>query len=572
MAIRRKKLGQMLIERDLLLPDQLDEALAHQDKSGTPLGELLIKMGYVKSAPIYECLAQQFGLPFMATLDVDTIDGDLVVDIPIGYAKQHGLLPLKIEGNTVMVACADPMGISAIGDLQVLLKAQPQLVLCPPEVVLKAINSVYDRSTSSANKVMADIEEDSFENEVQHLDEITDLLDDPNEAPIIRLVNSLMTQAVKDRASDIHIEPFERDLSVRFRIDGVLYEVVRPPKRVQASIISRLKIMSGLNIAEKRLPQDGRIRLKIAGRDIDVRTSTVPVSHGERVVMRLLDRSSTMMGLDEMGIAPAVLKPLRDYIHRPHGIILVTGPTGSGKTTTLYAGLTEINKPGINILTVEDPVEYQLPGVGQMQVNSKIKLTFASGLRAFLRQDPDVIMVGEIRDGETAEIAIQASLTGHLVLSTLHTNDAAGAVTRLADMGVEPFLVSSSLLAVMAQRLVRKVCPACRVGTPITQEQIDEMGLSLEKFLGKIVYSAPGCDVCLDTGYKGRMGIHELLTVTDEIRHLILSGADSNSIRAKARSQGMITLREDGALKVIQGLTSLEEVMRVTQEDQVVVE
>lgn len=575
MAIRRQKLGEMLIERDVLLPDQLDEALANQEKTGQRLGEILIRLGFVEAVPVYQALADQFGLEFVAEIPVEQVDADLVLDIPISYAKQHGLLPLYKEGMRVVVLTSNPVATSAIGDLQLLLKAQPILKLATPDVVLAAINHIYDKSTSSANKVIADIEEEeSFESEVQHLEEITDILDDPNEAPIIRFVNSLMTQAVKDRASDIHIEPFERELSVRFRIDGLLYEIVRPPKRLQASVISRLKIMSGLNIAEKRLPQDGRIRLKIAGKDIDVRTSTIPVAHGERVVLRLLDRSSTMLGLDEIGIYPYVLEPWREYIRRPHGILLVTGPTGSGKTTTLYGSLTEINQPDINILTVEDPVEYQLPGVGQMQVNPKINLHFASGLRAFLRQDPDVIMVGEIRDGETAEIAIQASLTGHLVLSTLHTNDAAGAVTRLIDMGVEPFLVASSVLGIMAQRLVRRVCPDCREPYIPSDAEIAELGLELSEFSGQTIYRphSGGCETCLHTGYKGRTGIHELLSIDDEIRQLIMGGVDSGAIKRKAVASSMKSLREDGAAKVLSGVTTIEEIMRVTQEDQVELE
>lgn len=574
MGIRRKKLGEILIHMDLLLPDQLTEALANQARRGADerLGELLVKLGFLSVTDVYRGLSRQFMLPFLEKIDIDRVEQPLIDGLPIAHAKQYGLMPLWRERGEVAVAISDPLSISALGDLQVLLKAAPRLYLCVPDLLMDAINRVYDRKSTSAESVIADIEdEQSFESEIQHLEEITDILDDPNEAPIIRLVNSLMTQAVKDRASDIHVEPFERDLSVRFRIDGLLYDVVRPNKRLQASIISRIKILSGLNIAEKRLPQDGRIRLKIAGRDIDIRTSTVPVAHGERVVMRLLDRSSTMLGLGEIGIGDETLRPWREYIQRPHGILLVTGPTGSGKTTTLYASLTEINNSEINILTVEDPVEYQLPGIGQMQVSPKINLTFASGLRAFLRQDPDVIMVGEIRDGETADIAIQASLTGHLVLSTLHTNDAAGTVTRLIDMGVEPFLVSSSILGIMAQRLVRRVCKTCREPYQATDEELQKLGISRESLKGAPIYRAHslGCPDCLKTGYKGRTGIYELLHISDDVRRLIMSGVDSGTIKRKAVSQGMFTLRDDGARKVLRGETTIEEVLRVTQEDQV---
>lgn len=572
MAIRRKKLGEILMDMDVLAPAQLDDALELQLKAGGLLGEILVRLKVVEPIHITRALATQFELPVMEEIPLDKIDGSLVAQVPIGYVKNHGILPLWRDGRSVRVVMASPLTQYALGDLQVMVKAHPIVSLAEASKVLDAINYVYDKVTRSADSVIADIEEDDFSTEIQNLEEITDLLDDPNEAPIIRFVNSLLTQAVKDRASDIHIEPFERELSVRFRIDGVLYDIVKPSKRLQAAIISRVKIMSGLNIAEKRLPQDGRIRIKIAGRDIDIRTSTIPVSYGERVVMRLLDRSTTQLGLGDIGIASDKLVVFRSLIQKSHGILLVTGPTGSGKTTTLYAGLTEINSPELNILTVEDPVEYQLKGVGQMQVNPKIDLTFASGLRAFLRQDPDVIMVGEIRDGETAEIAIQASLTGHLVLSTLHTNDAASAVTRLVDMGIEPFLVASSMLAIMAQRLVRLVCPHCRVEHEPSDEELRELGVSRSSLTERHIYRSVGCPECLSTGYKGRSGIYELMVIDDDIRNLILSGVDSGTIKKKAVSKGMLTLRDDGIRLVLEGKTTIEEVLRVTQEDQVEVD
>ena len=391
-----------------------------------------------------------------------------------------------------------------------------------------------------------------------------------DEAPIIRLVNSLMSQAVKDRASDIHIEPFERDIVVRFRVDGVLYEIIKPPKRFQNSIISRVKIMADLNIAEKRLPQDGRIRLKVAGKDIDIRVSTVPTTYGERIVMRLLDRSSVLRDLDTIGFSKRALSGMDQLINKSHGIVLVTGPTGSGKTSTLYGCLNKINKPDLNILTIEDPVEYQLKGVGQVQVNTKINLSFASGLRSFLRQDPDVIMVGEIRDRETAEIAIQASLTGHLVLSTVHTNDAAGAVTRLVDMGIEPFLVASSLVGVLAQRLVRTICAECKEPYTPTESELAELNLDPKKV--KQLYRGKGCPACARTGYSGRMGIFELMLVDDDVRDLVLRNVDAGQVKAEAREMGMLTLREDGAIKVANGHTTIAEVTRVTQEEQTEIE
>jgi general secretion pathway protein E len=370
---------------------------------------------------------------------------------------------------------------------------------------------------------------------------------------------------VKDRASDIHIEPFESSMLVRFRVDGVLKEIIKPPKRFQNTIISRVKIMAGLNIAEKRLPQDGRIRLKVAGKDIDVRVSTVPTTYGERIVMRLLDRSSVLRDLDTIGFSPRNYAVMTSLINKSHGIILVTGPTGSGKTSTLYGCLAKINAPDLNILTIEDPVEYQLKGIGQVQVQSKINLTFANGLRSFLRQDPDVIMVGEIRDKETAEIAIQASLTGHLVLSTVHTNDAPGALTRLVDMGIEPFLVASSLIGVLAQRLVRTICAECKIEYVPTREEVDGVGLDAKTV--KKLFKGKGCSKCQQTGYRGRTGIYELMLIDDDLRALILKNADSATIKNKAREHGFISLREDGADKVLRGVTTAEEVSRVTQED-----
>jgi general secretion pathway protein E len=439
------------------------------------------------------------------------------------------------------------------------------------QVVLDAINAAYDRAADEHDKIMEGLETEDLESVAHELEEPTDLLDADDEAPIIRLVNSLLFRAVKERASDIHINPEEKDISVRYRIDGVLREVIRAPKRFQASISSRIKIMGGLNIAEKRLPQDGRIRIKIAGKDVDIRLSTVPTANGERIVMRLLDKSNVILDLAEIGFEEWQLKIMDGLVTRAHGIVLVTGPTGSGKTTTLYAALSKINSPDLNILTIEDPVEIPLKGVGQVQINPKIELTFASGLRAFLRQDPDVIMVGEIRDLETAEIAIQASLTGHLVLSTVHTNDAAGAITRLVDMGVQPFLVASSLVGVLAQRLVRVLCPECRKPYVPTPEERDQVGLSDEILAqaGKpaVIYKAAGCAACQHTGYLGRTGIYELMLVDDDIRALVLKNTDSSTIKKAAVDHGMLSLMQHGAYKVALGITTAAEVLSVTAED-----
>ncbi|HET9035605.1 MAG TPA: type II secretion system ATPase GspE, partial [Myxococcaceae bacterium] len=437
-------------------------------------------------------------------------------------------------------------------------------------VIVDAINGVYDRAVNEAEQLVGEMEAQDLQSLAHELEEPQDLLDTDDEAPIIRLVNSLLFRAAKERASDIHIEPMERELLVRFRIDGVLQEIIKPPKRYQNSIVSRVKVMGQLNIAEKRLPQDGRIRIKLAGRDIDIRLSTIPCTFGERIVMRLLDKTTTLLDFQDVGMGADTMHAMDQVIRRSHGIILVTGPTGSGKTTTLYAALSRINTPDLNILTVEDPVEYQIRGISQMAINPKIGLTFAAGLRSFLRQDPDVIMVGEIRDRETAEIAIQASLTGHLVFSTVHTNDAASAITRLVDMGVEPFLVASSLMALMAQRLVRRVCHQCREAYRPTAEELKEVGLTPEGVAragNPTIYRAKGCDACAGTGYRGRTGSYELLMVDDDIRQLTLKNVDSSTIKRSGVQKGMLTLLDDGARKVLAGETTLAEVLSVTQED-----
>ncbi|MEO1337864.1 MAG: ATPase, T2SS/T4P/T4SS family, partial [Myxococcota bacterium] len=422
------------------------------------VGDLLLQTGRLTAEQVARVLSVQLEMPFLEKIEVDQIPDDLVQRIPISFARQHGVLPVARLGDSVMTAVQDPVDTEGLDDVAMLLESRVIAVIALPDTIGDAINRVYDRATGLAHEAVAQLQ--SEEDELEADFDASDLLDEAggDDAPIIRFVNALLRDAVKSRASDIHIESYERAVVVRNRIDGLLYKKVEAPKHAQSPIMARVKIMAGLNIAEKRLPQDGRIRRRIAGKDIDVRVSTIPTAHGERVVMRILDRSNVLLSFEDLGFEPQVFKSFEHLVTRPHGIIMVSGPTGSGKTTTLYAALSRINSPDINILTVEDPVEYQLPGVGQMQVNNKIELSFASGLRAFLRQDPDVIMVGEIRDRETAEIAIQASLTGHLVLSTVHTNDAPGAVTRLVDMGVEPFLVSSTLIGVLAQRLVRNLC------------------------------------------------------------------------------------------------------------------
>ncbi|MBI5509538.1 MAG: type II secretion system ATPase GspE [Deltaproteobacteria bacterium] len=564
-----EKLGEILLRRGSVTPESLAAALATQSERGGRLGEVLVGQKLLSEEDLVKALAEQLDLPLIDKIDDRAIPDELITKVPINFAKQYRLVPLgQRDDGVVRVACADPLQVGPVDDIGVLLSAPVELELATSDTVINAINKAYDRGSAHAAAAMDELADENLDSFAQDIEEAVDLLDAEDEAPIIRLVNSLISQAVKEHASDIHIEPGERDLVVRFRIDGILYEKIRPPKKLQASIISRVKIQAGLNIAEKRLPQDGRIRIRIAGKDIDIRVASAPTTYGERITMRLLDRSNVILDLTDLGFSPDHLVTMNQLIERSHGIILVTGPTGSGKTTTLYAALSVINRPDLNILTIEDPVEYQLEGISQTQISPKIQLTFASGLRSFLRHDPDVIMVGEVRDVETAEIAIQAALTGHLVLSTVHTNDAPGAITRLVDMGVEPFLVASSIIGILAQRLVRTLCSDCKESYTATTEEIRNLGLSPE-MVGPMpkLWRGRGCASCFNTGYLGRTGIYEMMLPSDDIRQLILQNVDSTTIKRKAQAQGMRTLREDGARKVLAGITSSAEVLRVTSED-----
>lgn len=564
---KRPLIGQILIEKHALTPAQLEEGLRLQKEQGGRIGEILIRLKLLTEDAVLEALSQQWQLPYRSSLDPKEIELQLAEKVPISFAKRYELLPFKRNGKAVQVAASNPLHLGALDDLRLLLGEPIEVVAVPSRVVVSSINYVYERATAGAEQAISDLAEgESLSALAEELAEPEDLLDASDEAPMIRLVNSILFQAVQQRASDIHFEPFEKEIAIRYRIDGVLYNILAPPKRLQSSLISRIKIMAGMNIAEKRLPQDGRIGLKIGGREIDIRVSDVPTAHGERLVLRLLDKTSILLNLEDIGLSPGELATMDQLIQMAHGIILVTGPTGSGKTTTLYAALSKINSPDKNIITIEDPIEYQLKGIGQIQVNPKIQLTFASGLRSILRQDPDVIMVGEIRDTETAEIAIHASLTGHLVFSTLHTNDSAGAITRLLDMGIEPFLVSSSVVAIVAQRLVRQICPECRVSYRPTAEELSKLGIK-QGGANLAFYRGKGCPHCINTGYRGRSGIYEILVLDDELRNLILSKVDSSRIKAKAISKGMTTLRDDGARRILSGMTTTEEVLRVTQEE-----
>jgi general secretion pathway protein E len=564
----RPLLGRILGEKFNLSNSKLEEALAHQQEKGGRLGEVLLHLRALREEEILEGLALQFGLPWVPQLESANIDHELIKKVPIAFCRRYRVLPLRHEDGIILVASTDPLETVALDDLRLLLGKPVRSVLTTGVSLLARLNRAYDESASpdGAEQVMEDIAASESLDQIAHeLDEPQDLLDATDEAPIIRLVNSVLFQAVRQRASDIHFESFERGLVVRYRIDGVLYPVLTPPKHLQASIIARIKIMAGLNIAEKRLPQDGRFGIRTAGKDVDLRVSVLPTSHGERVVLRLLEKENRLLNLSEMGFSGERLSAIHQLIQLAHGIILVTGPTGSGKTTTLYAALSHINSPDKNIITVEDPVEYQLLGIGQMQVNPKINLSFAAGLRSILRQDPDVIMIGEIRDRETAEIAIHASLTGHLVFSTLHTNDAASAATRLIDMGIEPFLVASSVVAVLAQRLLRKICPDCKTAYKPSADELSRLDLPPEA--DATLYRGTGCPACSQTGYRGRTGIFELMVLDDEIRRLIGAKADSTAIKQAAIAKGMVTLKQSGAERVLQGQTSLEEVMRITQQE-----
>ncbi len=564
---KRPLIGEIFIEKGSITPTQVVEALQLQKEEGGSIGDILVRLKHLKEETLLEAFSEQWKIPYFSQLDINEIDPTLIQLVPLSFAKRHQFLPIKRAGKHILCATAKPLNLTAIDDFQLLLKAPISLSIAPSTEIMRCIHQVYELATERPEDAMSDFSGENLSTLAEELAEPEDLLDTDDEAPMILLVNSIFFQAVQQRASDIHFEPFEREVKIRFRVDGVLYNILTSPKRLQSALTSRIKIMSGMNIAEKRLPQDGRISLRIGGREIDIRVSDIPTAHGERLVLRILEKSTESLNLDEIGLSQKNMKSIGQLIKMAHGIILVTGPTGSGKTTTLYSALSRINSPDKNILTIEDPIEYQLQGIGQIQVNSKIDLSFARGLRSILRQDPDVIMIGEIRDVETADIAIHASLTGHLVFSTLHTNDSAGAVTRLLDMGIEPFLVSSSVVAIIAQRLVRKICQACRSAYSPTVEEYQKLGLPSDA--KHSFFKGTGCSECLNTGFKGRSGIYEILILDDEIRNMVLSKVDSAQIKAKALSKGMVSLREDGAMRVIAGQTTTEEVLRVTQEENI---
>jgi len=564
--------------------DVSDEALSEADhilsEKGGRLGEILVERQVITEIQMLEALGMRYEIPFWPELPMENIGSDFSRNVSIQFLKRHYIVPMTIPSPTGkapdgqdgepgsaevvnIIAVNDPSNFNAVDDLVNLLKLDDyKLVLSTKQAILAAINLSFDLSQDSAEQLVQDMEEDSAI--ISEIEVTADLLEDTSDAPIIKLVNHILSQSIKARASDVHIEPYQDSFKVRYRVDGILYDLLSPPKWIQPALISRIKVMAKLNIAEKRLPQDGRFEVKIGQQMIDVRTSTLPTSFGERVVMRLLNKTGSVFDLAEVGFSANQLKQVQELVKAPNGIILVTGPTGSGKTTTLYSILSSINKPDINIITIEDPVEYQLKGISQIQVNPKIDLTFARGLRSIVRQDPDVVLVGEIRDHETAEIAIQASLTGHLVFSTLHTNDSASAITRLVDIGVEPFLISSAVSAVLAQRLVRVLCNNCK--EPYKPDMaLQTLGVRPDRLRNYTFYRAKGCDQCFNTGYRGRIGIFETLVMGYKLKTLIQRTYDSFQIKQEALKLGLVTLRRDGIEKVLRGITSIEEVIRVTQ-------
>ncbi|NMD40657.1 MAG: type II secretion system ATPase GspE [Deltaproteobacteria bacterium] len=565
--MRRTDLEQVLLEMQAVDSSSLERAREISVERGVPLRETLVSAGMVGDHDMAIALGRQWDLPVLQTIGDLEVDPAVLDKLPVSYLRKYSMVPVKQQGDVMIVAVHDPVEQEAFYDISRTLHLKDiRRVLAPKQEILAAINRLVEMKDESAKDIMGDIEEEEDEI-LKDLESIQDITAMETEAPIIRLVNRLMVQAFREKASDIHVEPYQSDVKIRFRVDGILHDVLSLPKRLHPAVVSRIKVMATLNIAEKRLPQDGRIGIKLGDHSVDLRISTVPTVNGERVVMRILDKSSVLLGLEELGFYPDDLAIIERLTRQEHGIILVTGPTGSGKTTSLYSMLSRINSPDKNILTIEDPIEYQLKGIGQIPVNAKVGLTFASGLRSIVRQDPDVILVGEIRDLETAEIAIQAALTGHLVFSTLHTNDSASAVTRLIDMGIEPFLVTSSVNAIVAQRLTRKICPNCRQQYFPESESLLEVGLS-QDMLGRegYLWRGAGCKECINTGYKGRTGIYEILLMSDAIKTTILKTSDSNIIKKQAIEEGLHTLREDGSRKVEDGVTTIEEVLRVTQQ------
>jgi general secretion pathway protein E len=579
-----KQLSQILLNDYGVSEESFRDAQEIRAEQNANLTDILLKKQVVSENQLLEAYSKLYAIPFLPKIFIEDFNTDFTRLISIQFLKKYALVPIetkqpisgiadvfKQDGHEnkrparAIIALNDPSVFQPLDDLiRILGWQQYDLVLSSRDSIFSLINIAYDSSRDTAQQLVADMAENGADI-ISEIEETADLLDDTSDAPIIKLVNHIISQSVKGGASDIHIEPYQNNFKIRYRIDGVLYDLLAPPKWMQASLISRIKVMAKMNIAEKRLPQDGRFEVKIGDQNIDIRVSTIPITNGERLVLRLLNKSTSLLKLSDLGLSPDKLDLVNRLIKTAHGIILVTGPTGSGKTTTLYATLSKLNSPDVNIITIEDPVEYQLKGVGQIQVNPKIDLTFAKGLRSIVRQDPDIILIGEMRDLETAEIGVQSALTGHLVFSTLHTNDSATAITRLVDLGVEPFLISSTVIAVIAQRLVRVLCDECKEPYHPDSETMNRLGITADSSSSSLIYRAKGCPKCFNSGYRGRLGIYEIMVLNEHLQTLILKTHDSHQIKNEAIQRGMTTLYLDGIEKVITGITSIEEVLRVTQ-------
>jgi general secretion pathway protein E len=563
-------IGEMLVDAGLTR-ERLEECRRIAGTSGDSLDRVILQRDYLDEATLLQIYAKHLGFEFRKSLDGTRVPGSFVNRVPVHFARNYNLIALEENTDGVLkVATCTPLHPHPMDDLSALVGSEIDPVLAPRIEITALIARAYRHKADGVDEALADVNEDgNFAGLADAIEEGEDVLDVANKAPIIKLVNTILFQALKLRASDVHFQSYADRLQVRFRIDGILYDMDPIPRKVQDAIVSRVKVMGKMDIAERRLPQDGRATIRIGDGEVDVRISSVPTTNGERIVMRLLDKTSKVFTLDEIGLAPRNLEMLREYLNFSHGIILVTGPTGSGKTTTLYAGMSEVDTTQKNVLTIEDPVEYSLPGISQVQVNVKKGLTFAHGLRSFLRQDPDVMMVGEIRDLETAEVAIRAALTGHLVFSTVHTNDAASTITRMVDQGVEPYLVSSSLVLVIAQRLVRTICKHCHAYVPVSDEwaaKLKKVGID-PALLGGRIATGRGCDECFQSGYAGRTAIYEFMPIDEVLRTQIMEGATASQMKRGAAERGMVTLREDGRQKILAGMTTPDEVLRVTQLD-----
>ena len=565
MSVMATKIGEMLLKGNLITPEQLRSALETQKKTKERIGSVLVKTGAIKEPELLSFLGRQFNIPVVDLAKYE-INGEVVRLLPEEMVQKHLALPINRVGAKLIVAVADPSNMAIIDAIGFKTGYAVELVLASEREITAAINRYFDQ-TMDFKDIISELDEDLEvvrEEDLDSLDQETRV----DDAPVVKLANFILTDAIKRRASDIHVEPYEKEFRVRYRVDGVLYEVMRPPLKLRNALSSRLKIMSSLDIAERRLPQDGRIKLKIGkGREMDFRVSVLPTIHGEKIVLRLLDKASLQLDMTKLGFEVEALMDFQEAIHRPYGMILVTGPTGSGKTTTLYSALSDLNKTTDNICTCEDPVEYNFAGINQVQIKEEIGLTFAGALRSFLRQDPDIIMVGEIRDYETAEIAVKAALTGHLVLSTLHTNDAPSTITRLLNMGIEPFLVSSSLNLIVAQRLARRICANCKEEVKIPPKALTDAGMKPERLKHTKPSKGKCCDDCNGTGFRGRVALYEVMPVKEEIKDLVLRGGSAIEVKREAIRVGMKTLRQSGLSKIEEGVTTLEEVLRVTAPD-----